>query len=167
MSPLVEAVEAGVCPEAIATECRKGTTTVLLDGAPTPHTVVDLDTPNLGLSQSRRCDYLFVADTPDSSWIAAIELKSRSFRAERVVEQLQAGTDLADEWLPDSVPVNFRPVLVHRLRTLGPHRRVALERWRVRFRGDRVKVRALSSGARLVAAFDAGLGEDGIGEREE
>lgn len=164
MSAMIEAVKARVGSEALAAGCHKEKTTVLLDGAPTPYAVVDLDSPTLGLLQSRRCDYLFVAGSSDTGLFAAIELKSRSFRAEGVIGQLQAGTDLADEWLPDDVSVNFRPVLVHRLPTFSKRRRVALDKSPVRFRGSRVRVHTLSSGARLMAVFDARVGEDGVGD---
>lgn len=163
MSALVETVEAKVGPEALATECRKENTTVLLDGAPTPHAVVDLDSSTLGLSQRRRCDYLFVADAPDAGWVAVIELKSRTFRTEGVIGQLQGGAELADEWLPEAVPVNFRPVLVHRLPTFGMHRKTELDKRRVQFRGSRVKVQTLPSGARLIVALDPKPEENGIG----
>lgn len=164
MSALVEAVEAQVGSEALVTECRKENTTVLLDGAPTPSAVVDLDSSTLDLSRRRRCDYLFVADAPDAGWVAVIELKSRTFRAERVVGQLQGGAELADEWLPEAVPVNFRPVLVHRLPTFSMRRRTELDKWQVQFRGDRVKVQTLSSGARLRAALDPKPDEDRVGD---
>lgn len=167
MSALVEAIEAKVGSEALATECRKENTTVLLDGAPTPHAVVDLDSSTLDLSGRRRCDYLFVADAPEAGWVAVIELKSRTFNAEGVIEQLQGGAELADEWLPEAVPVNFRPVLVHRLQTFGMHRKTELDRWRVQFRGSRVKVQTLSSGARLMAALDPKSDEDGVSHRRD
>lgn len=167
MSALVEAIEAKVGSEALATECRKENTTVLLDGAPTPHAVVDLDSSTLGLSERRRCDYLFVADALEAGWVAVIELKSRTFSAEGVIEQLEGGAELADEWLPEEVPVNFRPVLVHRLRTFGMHRNTELDKWRVQFRGSRVKVQTLSSGARLMAALDPKPEENEVGHRRD
>lgn len=163
MSALVEAIEAKVAPEALVTRCRKENTTVFLDGAPTPHAVVDLDSSALGLSERRRCDYLFVADAPEAGWVAVIELKSRTFSAEGVIEQLKGGAELADEWLPEAVPVNFRPVLVHRLQTFGMHRKTELDKWRVQFRGSRVKVQTLSSGARLIVALDPKPEENGVG----
>lgn len=164
MSALVEAVEAQVGSESLVTECCKENTTVLLDGAPTPNAVVDLDSSTLDLSRRRRCDYLFVADAPDAGWVAVIELKSRTFRTEKVVGQLQGGAELADEWLPEAVPLNFCPVLVHRLPTFSMRRRTELDKWRVRFRGNRAKVQTLSSGARLRAGLDPKPDEDGVGD---
>lgn len=164
MSALVEAVEAQVGSEALVTECRKENTTVLLDGVPTPSAVVDLDSSTLGLSQRRRCDYLFVVDAPDAGWVAVIELKSRTFRAEGVVGQLQGGAELAEEWLPEAVSLNFRPVLVHRLPTFSMRRRTELDKWQIQFRGSRVKVQTLPSGARLMAVFDPRSDEEGVGD---
>lgn len=153
MSSPVEAVTARVDAEALTSRCRKGNTEVLLDGMPPVHAVVDLDSPVLGLAKRARCDYLVVAEVADAGWAAPIELKSRTFRIARVVRQLQGGAELANEWLPESVAVTLCPVLVYGVRVFGKHRRRALDRRRIEFRGDGAKVRALRHGDLLVRAF--------------
>lgn len=157
MSTPVETITARVDAGALTTGCRKGNISVSVDGVPPIHVIVDLDSPVLGLAGRTRCDYLFVAEVVDTGWVAPIELKSRTFRTGKVVRQLQSGAALASGWLPENVEVRFRPVLVHGGRALGKHRRQALDERLIEFRGDRVRVKALRDGGRLVDAFRSGL----------
>lgn len=157
MSTPVEAITVRVDARALTTRCRKGNISVSVDGVPPVHALVDLDSPVLGLTDRTRCDYLFVADVVDAGWVAPIELKSRTFRTGKVVRQLQGGAELADGWLPQEVAVRFRPVLVHDGRPLGKHRRQAFDERPIEFRGNRVRVKALRDGGRLMEVFRSGL----------
>lgn len=61
----------------------------------------------------KRCDYLFVADAAGKTWTVPIELKSGSLKAAEVLEQLQAGADAANAWLPVRISIELIPVLAH------------------------------------------------------
>ena len=78
---------------------------------------MDLDCPALPQPDGRRCDFVFVGEESrgDSAaaWVAPIELKSGAFSASAVAEQLQAGADLADQWLPADASFKFVPVVAH------------------------------------------------------
>ena len=53
-----------------------------------------MDCRELGLdSKAARCDFIFFSN----NLIAALELKRGRMRASRVVQQLQAGADIADQ----------------------------------------------------------------------
>lgn len=76
---------------------------VSLKGAPHDRIVLNLDDRNLPFSgHDTRCDFLFIADKEGSSnLIVPIELKKGEFKAEKIVDQLQAGSRFAEEYLPD------------------------------------------------------------------
>lgn len=65
----------------------------------------------------KRCDFVFVGEESRRdkchAWVAPIELKSGSFSASTVAAQLQAGADLADQWLPVGTGFAFVPVVAH------------------------------------------------------
>ena len=61
----------------------------------------------------KRCDYLFLAQEQTTTWVAPIELKRGEFSLGSVAEQLQAGADMADGWLPPMQRFRFVPVVAY------------------------------------------------------
>lgn len=116
MSGLVETVRKQVDKNCVTSgRLQKQGCIVLLKDAPKPHLTIDFDKPGSPLSQEDvRCDYLFVADDADvSGWVVPLELKSGTFKANSVTQQLQAGARAAERLVSRRMAVNFRPVLAY------------------------------------------------------
>lgn len=66
---------------------------------------------------TKRCDFVFVGEEARhnrrDAWVVPIELKSGAFSASTVAAQLQAGADLADQWLPANARFQFVPVVAN------------------------------------------------------
>ena len=122
--------------------------------APRPHILIDLDCERLEISGRTRCDYLFVAedDGGRAPWVMPMELKRGRLNVNHVTKQLQAGADLADEWLSDATSFRLVPVLAHG----KPMHRQARENFRrttVRLRGRKRRIFRIRCGAPLRAAL--------------
>lgn len=117
------------------------------------HVTVDVDCSALPLpTDAKRCDFLFVGEHGNRTWIAPIELKRGTFNARTVAAQLQGGVDLADRWLPEESRFEFAPVVAHgrgiRQETLKALRKVA-----VRLRGITRRPKLIRCGAPLREAL--------------
>ena len=114
MSKLVTAVAGNICSRCHAKRCNKKNCSVSMQKAPTRRVVVDLDCDDLQIpGNQKRCDYLFVGEENNTTWVVPIELKSGGLKAQDVVDQIQAGAGLADAWLPQEGSFQFVPVLAH------------------------------------------------------
>ena len=125
-------------PECCLTErCDRDGCSVSLEGCPAPWMVVDVDCEELGISNQKRCDCLFVSDDNERVNVVPIELKAGSFSVSSVLEQLQKGALYADQWLPSINRFQFVPVLVHGKKV----HRDDLKRMRrvIRFRGKKAR----------------------------
>lgn len=91
---------------------RKEGCAVSLQGAPKPRLIIDFDKPGSPLQrQQTRCDYLFVAEAPTGpDWVVPMELKRGEMDASEVVGQLKAGARAAEQLVPSTLAVTFRPV---------------------------------------------------------
>ena len=97
-----------------ATCCDKDGCGVDLAGAPPVHAIVDMDCGALPIPDNRkRCDYLFVGEERNTTWVAPIELKSGRLSARAVLKQLEGGARTADTWLPEGVSFQLAPILAH------------------------------------------------------
>ena len=112
MTSLVEAVAGHVHASCVKTRCRKDRCSASMQGTPAKRVLIDLDCEALRISDLRRCDFLFVGETGALAWVVPIELKSGTYRASDVAEQLQGGANIAERWLPDDRSFRFVPVLV-------------------------------------------------------
>ncbi len=116
MSGLVQRVRENVDVHCVVSEIDKEGCRVSLDGAPATRLIVDLDERGSPLGHpDRRCDYLFFGDNNDGGedWMAPLELKRGRFRAGLCLRQLKAGTQAADQLLPENIKVRFRPIAVY------------------------------------------------------
>ena len=95
------------------TRCNKGCGIDLAE-TPSIRVIVDMDCDELSIPDDwKRCDYLFVGEESNETWVAPIELKSGRLSVSAVLEQLEGGTRMANTWLPQGVTLQFAPVLAH------------------------------------------------------
>ena len=97
---------------------KKGCGIKLTDISPKRFTV-DFDNCNSPLSKKQiRCDYLLIANCDrDLILVAPIELKSGRFHTKKVISQLRAGSQIAEQHISKNEHVKFIPILVSGTRT--------------------------------------------------
>ena len=83
---------------------------LLKDKLPRPNVIIDLDKIETA-DDSKRADFLFASDD-SGGWIISIEMKRGAPDVQKSVEQLQAATNIAEEWTSVVDVQNFRAVLV-------------------------------------------------------
>ena len=114
MSGTVTACANQVPASCHATRCNKDGCRVGLQGAPRERIIIDMDCEALPIPPNqKRCDYLFVGEESNTTWVAPIELKSGGLKANEVLEQLKEGISMADMLLPQRTSFQFVPVLAH------------------------------------------------------
>ena len=158
MANLARLVREQVPKECVARTYSRDGCSIRLTDAPAEHVAVDLDCPALPLLRAgrKRCDFVFVGEEPQpdgrNAWVAPIELKSGAFSASTVAAQLQAGADLADQWLPANARFQFVPVVAHG-QGIRREKLKALQKSAVTLRGQKRRPRLLRCGARLRQAL--------------
>lgn len=156
LANLARAVREHVPAKCLARKCGRDGCSVRLTNAPAEHAAVNLDCPALPLHDGKRCDFVFVGEESrgdgTTAWVATIELKSGAFSTKTVAAQLQAGADLADQWLPSDANFKFVPVVAH---GGGIHRekRKALQKVSVTLRGQKRRPALLRCGSPLRQAL--------------
>ena len=153
MKSIVALVVNSVPENCLATQCNEDGCKLSLDGAPTVRVVIDMDCGALSIPQhQKRCDYVFVGEEGNTTWVSPIELKSGRFSASGVLEQLKGGIGVADKWLPQGIALQFVPVLAHGKSIHKEDRRRLLSRT-LTLRGKMSKTMLLKCGDRLTKAF--------------
>ena len=109
------------------------------------------------MSNSTRCDYLFVGENSKKTWVAPLELKSGRVKSiSHVVKQLEGGARLAEKLLPQGLgrglEFRFVPVLAHDKTLSGPERKKLLAKT-IRLRGYVGKIKTLKCGGQLASAL--------------
>ena len=139
----------------ISGRLKKEGCSVSLKDAPQPRLIIDFDKPGSPLGKNQtRCDYLFVAEVSSKpGWVVPIELKKGRLDASKAVEQLRAGASAAEQLVPNTVTVNFRPVVASG-GNKAERAELRAERNRVRFHGTAQPVRLIKCGDKLIEAFD-------------
>ena len=94
---------------------RKEGCTVSLKDVPQSRLIIDFDKPGSPLGKNQaRCDYLCVAEVAGKpGWVVPLELKRGGIDASKVVRQLNAGARAAKRLVPNTMKVNFRPVVAY------------------------------------------------------
>ena len=154
MAGVVQQVKQNVHPNCLAKKCQKKGCSLNLKGAPTPHILIDLDdkrAPQHNPKQ-KKCDYISLGGSA-MVWLAPMEFKKGKPIADRVVPQLKAGANLANQ-LVSKQCVKFRPVAVYS----GELTRIEREKFsqksnRVPFRGKGYLVKLVCSKTQLVRAL--------------
>lgn len=138
-----------------ATKCSKDGCNVDLDGSPEQRVIVDLDCNSLSIpDDQKRCDYLFVGEEDNTTWISPIELKSGRFSVSSTLAQLIGGVGVADKWLPQGIALRFVPVLAHG-KPIHKQDRLRLLSRSLNLRGKTSKTMLLKCGDRLTKALRA------------
>ena len=155
---IVEAVRQKIDDKCVVNKLGKEGCTVSLKDAPTPRLIVDFDKPCAPLTRNEtRCDYLLVAgDFDNQSWVSPLELKRGNLRARTTANQLRAGAAAAEQLVPTTTQVNFRPIAAY---GGGVHKaeRNAFKDKRnmVTFRGAVETVRLIRCGAQLTKGLNS------------
>lgn len=137
------------------THCNKDKCRVDLAGAPQVRVIVDMDCDALSIPNNwKRCDYLFVGEESNETWVAPIELKSGRFSVSAVLEQLAGGTRMANMWLPQGVALQFAPVLAHG-KTIHRNALKTLRAKKLQLRGQRKGIAVIKCGDQLTKALGA------------
>ena len=156
MANLARLVRERVPKECVARTYSRDGCSIRLTDAPAVHVTVDLDCPALPLrAGTKRCDFVFVGEEArrdGHAWVVPIELKSGAFSARTVAAQLQAGADLADQWLPANARFQFVPVVAHG-QGIRREKLKALQKSAVTLRGQKRRPRLLRCGSPLRQAL--------------
>ncbi len=143
-----------------AARCDKEGCRVGLAEAPRVRVIVDMDCGTLPIpDDQKRCDYLFVGEERNVTWVAPIELKSGRLSADTVLEQLKGGALAADAWLPEGVSFELAPVLAHGKKIRRNNLRVLRSR-KIQLRGQRKGTVLIKCGDKLIEAFDQAKHKD-------
>lgn len=149
MSVLVDAVRGKVSEECCASRLRRGKCRVSIPEHIEQFCLIDMDHPEAPIGrEGKRCDFLFVGSNgnlvaPNGNLVVPLEFKRGSPKVRIVLEQLQAGAQVADELIPKNMKdITFRPAVVY-----GGHMR----RCQIRtIRNERISFRNTSHIAKLI-----------------
>ena len=153
---LVKEVVGKVPAHCRVSRCEGNGCEVRLEGMPSrpDRLTIDLDCQALGISNKKRCDYLFIGQADATTYVALIELKSGKVdSATDVAKQLQGGADLAAELLPSNASFQFRPVLAHG-KSIRKHMFTRLRNAKVKLRGTTTPIRIVRCGSKLIDVFE-------------
>ena len=118
MSGLVSAVISKVRHSCQVGICNKDRCSVSLNSAPSTRVIVDMDCEEISKIQTGKiCDYIFFGENKDAAWVVPIELKSGKFKSSHVVQQLQDGIKLAEDWIPPGCKFRLVPMLFRNKQT--------------------------------------------------
>ena len=123
----------------------------------------DLLYESLKISDEKRADFIFANDAEgekkpwNKSHVAVIELKGgeSSLSINPIIAQIEAGTKLAEQLIPDTYEVCFLPILVYTQaghgnsganKRIHPKARKRLSRKLIKFHADEVFIKTLRSG---------------------
>ena len=157
MNGVIEAVSNAVPDPCRARDCNKDGCSISIRTAADRKVIVDLDCEALRIPHDRkRCDYLFFGEKGRRNWVVPIELKSGSFNAADVIDQLQGGADEADTWLPPDMRFLFVPILAHGTSVVRKRQRTEFRTTKINLRGRTRQVVMIRCDGRLKDALDQG-----------
>ena len=153
MSGTVAEIALIIPDSCLTTHCNKDKCRVNLAEAPPVRVIVDMDCNALSIPNDwKRCDYLFVGEDHDATWVAPIELKSGRLSVSAVLGQLEGGARMANRWLPQGATIQFAPVLAHG-KTIHRNDLKALRDKKLQLRGQRKGITVIKCGDRLTKAL--------------
>lgn len=137
-----------------ADRCDKDGCKVSLEGAPPERVVIDMDCEELEIPDDQpRCDYLFIGEQNNTTWVAPIELKSgRVGNVTTVRSQLDGGAKAANEWLAQGISFQFIPILAHG-KSIHRDDLKKLRSGKIQFHGKKRGISLIRCGDRLTKAF--------------
>ena len=151
MSEVVAAFAANVPPPCRACCCERDGCSVDLVGCSAERAIVDMDCLALPIPEGQqRCDYVFVGEEDDTTWVVPIELKSGTISSvNEVLRQLEGGAMTADAWLPEEGEFELLPVVAHG-KPIGPRSRNRLRSLKVSLRGKKRAPEIMRCGCALL-----------------
>ena len=154
MSGTVTACASQVPASCHATRCNKRGCRVSLNGAPRERIVIDMDCDALQIPNGqKKCDYLFVGEDNNTTWVVPIELKGGKVGSIReALQQIEEGVRMADVWLLQGTSFQFVPVLAHG-RKIHRNDLKVLRSGKMQLRGQRRGVALIRCGDPLTKAL--------------
>ena len=113
--------------------------------APEPRLVVDFDKPGSPPGpDSKRCDYLFIAEGKgNAGWVAPLELKRGRPHVQQITKQLQAGAGAAERLIAPKERVRFLPIVACGRIPKAQRNQLRKKRNRIKFHGQSEPVRCM------------------------
>ena len=151
---LADQVRQNISEECLARRCRRDGCSLTLESLAQPFLLIDMDHEKSPTNDSggKKCDFIFIGDESNSSWIATLELKRGKLRAKEMLAQLQAGAKVAERIVPHNDRARFRPIAVYGGKAhLAERKRLSSNR--VRFRSQKNRVALVRCGTSLVGAL--------------
>ena len=153
MSSVVNAAKKLIPSRCQVSTCRKGGCSLSMKGAPAPRLVVDIDCNALLIpAHTKRCDYVFIGQTKRTTVVAPVELKAVAFRGGDVVNQLQAGADLAGHWIQRQAKFHLVPILAYG-KVAAKARLKALRKTKIKLHGQERQAVLIRCGQPIVTAL--------------
>lgn len=154
---LVKEIAGKVPAHCRVSRCEGNGCEVRLEGMPSrpDRLTIHLDCKELGISNKKRCDYLFIGQADATTYVALIELKSGKVGSVTdVAKQLQGGANLvAAKLLPPNVSFQFRPVLAHG-KGMHKHMLKQLRRVKVQLHETTTPIQIVQCGSKLIDVFE-------------
>ena len=153
---LVKEIAGKVPAHCRVSRCEGNGCEVRLEGMPSrpDRLTIHLDCKELGISNKKRCDHLFIGQADATTYVALIELKSGKVDSVTdVTKQLQGGADLAAQLLPSNASFQFRPVLAHG-KGMHKHMLKQLRRVKVQLHETTTPIRIVQCGSKLIDVFE-------------
>ncbi|MDE0326844.1 MAG: hypothetical protein OXN27_23195 [Candidatus Poribacteria bacterium] len=148
MSEVLSEIRTRVGEGNLISSCGDRRCRVDMTGVPRERIVVNVDTAFLAnQSASKRCDRILIyGDTVKNRLVVAlIELKSGTFRATEVCEQLQGSVGLFSDLIPQVLEITCIPILFHG-KGVSKLQRKDINRNPVRFLNQRFPIRLRKCG---------------------
>ncbi len=149
MSDVLSEIRKRVGEENLINSCSGRGCRVDMTGVPPERIVVDVDTAfPAHRSTGKRCDrILFYEDAAKNRLVVVlIELKSGTFKATNVFEQLQESIDFLLDFVPQSAEITCIPVLFHG-KGISKLQLKDINKTPVRFRNQKFPIRLNKCGA--------------------
>lgn len=148
MSEVLSEIRERVGEGNLMSSCGDRRCRVDMTGVPRGRIVVNVDTAFLAnQSASKRCDRILIyGDTVKNRLVVAlIELKSGTFRATEVCQQLQGSVGLFSDLIPQVLEITYIPILFHG-KGVSKLQRKDINRNPVRFRNQKFPIRLKKCG---------------------
>lgn len=158
MTPSIQAVQASTNSACHSTTCYDSGCGLSLNGLNNlnrPYALLNLEHAESPADKTKRhCDFLLfgIPNRAGTEWVIPIELtRGANKTAQRIVEQLAGGAEVADTLLQGVVNIKLKGVVGQK--GLHRHQFDNLRQMRVPFRGKRCRIKILECGDDLVDAL--------------
>lgn len=156
MKTIVSEVRKKISGKCLVQTCRTAGCRLSLQNVPRPYLIIDFDEPESPLGKAEeRCDYLLLADNNrQGHWVVPLEFKKGRVDASKVIKQIKAGINVAEQLIPRKSPIVFQPVVVHGSIHRQELNKLKDKKNKVRFREHRRTIRLIKCGGKLPAELN-------------